>query len=145
MSAIADAVTQTLRTSAFQKRVLAIPEDIDVFLGGGRGGGKDYAIALLILRHVEQYGQRARVFYLRQTYRGDADFELVCREVFGLVYGTDARYNAADHVWRFPGGGYLELGQLESQADYAKWQGRSCTLLIVSEAGQYATPDLLDL
>lgn len=145
MSAISEAVTQTLRTSEFQRRVLAIPEDIDIFLGGGRGGGKDWAIDFLILRHVEQYGQHARVLYLRQTYRGLADFELVCREVFGLVYGTDARYNAADHVWRFPGGGYLELGQLESQADYAKYQGRSFTLLIVSEAGQYATPDLLDL
>jgi hypothetical protein len=145
MNAIASAVNQGLQRSAFQDRVLAIPEDIDIFLGGGRGGGKDYAIALLILRHVEQYGKRARVFYLRQTYRGLADFELVCRELFGLVYGTDARYNAADHVWRFPGGGYMELGQLESQSDYAKWQGRSCTLLIVSEAGQYAMPDLLDM
>src|SRR5690606_39685497 len=144
MSAIPEAVNQALRPSAFQERVLAIPPDIDVFLGGGRGGGKDWAIGFLILRHVEQFGQRARVLYLRQTYRGLADFELVCREVFGLVYGTAARYNAQDHVWRFPGGGYLELGQLESQADYAKYQGRSFTLLIVSEAGQYATPDLLD-
>lgn len=134
-----------LRCSDFQHRVLAIPECFDIFLGGGRGGGKDYAIALLILRHVEQYGARARILYLRQSYKGLADFELVCRETFGLVYGTDARYNAADHAWRFPGGAYMELGQLESQADYSKYQGRSFTLLIVSEAGQYAMPDLLDL
>lgn len=137
--------SEELKRSAFQNRVLAIPEDLDVFLGGGRGGGKDYAIALLILRHVETYGARARVLYLRQTYQGLGDFELICREMFGLVYGSGARYNANDHVWRFPGGGYLELGQLDSHQAYASKQGRSFTLLIVSEAGQYATPDLLDL
>ncbi len=138
-------VEEALQRSKFQDRVLSLPECYDIFLGGGRGGGKDYTIAHLILRHVEQYGQRARILYLRQSYKGLADFELVCREVFGLVYGTDARYNAADHVWRFPGGAYMELGQLESHACYSKYQGRSFTLLIVSEAGQYATPDLLDL
>jgi len=142
---MAEIVEETLRRSHFQDRVLSLPECYDIFLGGGRGGGKDYTIAHLILRHVEQYGPRARILYLRQSYKGLADFELVCREIFGLVYGTDARYNAADHVWRFPGGAYMELGQLESYADYAKYQGRSFTLLIVSEAGQYATPDLLDL
>lgn len=50
------------------------------------------------------------MLYLRRTYKGLADFELVCRELFGMVYGTAARYNAAEHVWRFPNGGYLELG-----------------------------------
>lgn len=145
MSAIASAVHDQLQRSPFQDRVLSIPECFDLFLGGGRGGGKDYTIALLILRHVAQYGERARILYLRQSYKGLADFELICRELFGLVYGTEARYNGADHVWRFPGGGYFELGQLESQADYSKYQGRSFSLLIVSEAGQYATPDLLDL
>jgi hypothetical protein len=138
-------MTEELQCSPFQNRVLSIPEDLDIFLGGGRGGGKDYAIALLILRHIEQHRSKARILYLRQTYKGLADFELVCRELFGLVYGTDARYNGQDHVWRFPNGAYMELAQLESQADYGKYQGRSFTLLVVSEAGQYATPDLLDL
>lgn len=145
MNAVADAVATGLKISPFQERVLAIPECFDIFLGGGRGGGKDYAIALLILRHAEQYGDRARILYVRQSYKGLADFELVCRELFGQVYGTTARYNGTDHVWRFPGGAYFEMGQLESQADYTKYQGRSFTLLIVSEAGLYPTLNLLDL
>lgn len=133
-----------LKRSKFQQRVLDIPEQFDVFLGGGRGGAKSHALAILALRHIAQYGERARILYLRQTYKGLADFELICRELFGLVYGTEARYNAAEHAWRFPGGGYMELGQLESEADYAKYQGRSFTLLLIDEAGQYAMPDLLD-
>ena len=83
--------------------------------------------------------------YIRKTYKGLADFELLTRELFGMVYGTDARYNGAEHVWRFPNGAFLEFGQLESHADYAKYQGRSFTLLMADECGQFATPDLLDI
>ncbi len=114
-------------------------------MGGGRGGGKSYALALLALRHCEQYGAKARVLYVRQTYKGVADFVLLTRELFGKVYGQAARYNDADHVWKFPNGAYLELGQLETASDYQKYQGRSFTLLMSDECGQYATPDLLDM
>ncbi len=135
---------QGLELSEYQTRILEVPEEYDVFLGGGRGSGKSYGLVLLILRHVEQYAKDSRTLYLRKTYKGLADFESLCREVFGLVYGTAARYNASEHVWRFPNGAYLELGQLESEADYAKYQGRSFNLLLVDEAGQYPSPVLLD-
>jgi len=137
--------TQELQLNDFQRRLLSLPEELDVFAGGGRGGGKSYGLALLALRHCEQYGERARVLYLRKTYAGLRDFELVTRELFGLIYGTAARYNGTEHVWKLPNGGYLELGQLETASDYAKYQGRSFTLLLIDEAGQYAQPDLLDL
>lgn len=131
--------------NTFQQRMMLVPEELDVFCGGGRGGGKSYGLALLCLRHTEQYKEKARILYLRRTYKGLADFELICRELFGMVYGTAARYNAAEHIWRMPNGGYIELGQLETMADYTKYQGRSFTLLIIDEAGQYPSPDLLDL
>ena len=134
-----------LQLSDFQRRALEAPEEFDLFLGGGRGGGKSYTLALVALRHAEQYEARARVLYIRPTYKGLMDFELVTRELFGTVYGTGARFNAAEHVWRLPNGAYLELGQLESASDYAKYQGRSFTLLLIDEAGQYAQPDLLDI
>ncbi len=136
---------QTIETNEFQRKALLLPEEVDAFLGGGRGGGKSYALALLALRHIEQYGERARILYIRRTYKGLSDFELLTRELFGMVYGTAARYNGAEHVWRFPNNGYLELGQLESHGDYAKYQGRSFTLLMADEIGQFPTPDLLDL
>lgn len=136
---------QTIELNAFQQSVMAVPEELDLFLGGGRGGGKSYALALLCLRHAEQYSDSARMLYLRRSYKGVADFELVCRELFGKVYGTAARYNAQEHVWRFPNGAYLELGQIESDADYAKYQGRSFTILMVDEAGQFPDPGILDV
>ena len=138
-------MSQTIELNDFQQRLLASPEELDVFAGGGRGGGKSYALALLALRHCEQYGDKARVLYIRKSYAGLRDFELVTRELFGLVYGTTARYNGTEHIWKLPNGGYIELGQLETHGDYAKYQGRSFTLLLIDEAGQYAQPDLLDI
>ncbi len=136
--------SDTLPVSDFQKRALVIPEGFDMFLGGGRGGSKSTTLGLLALRHAEQYGPDARALYVRQSYKGLADFESITRELFGAAYGRAASYNAAEHVWRLPRGAYFELGQLEGPGDYLKYQGRSFTLLLVDEAGHYASPDLLD-
>lgn len=134
-----------LRLSEFQQRTMAVPETFDLFLGGGRGGGKSFVMGLLCLRHAEQYGDRARMLFIRKSYAGLRDFELTAREVFGLAYGTAYSYNASEHLFRLPNGATLELGQLESPADYGKYQGRSFTLLLTDEAGQYAAPDQLDI
>ncbi|HEV2038900.1 MAG TPA: phage terminase large subunit [Casimicrobiaceae bacterium] len=137
-------MAEALPMSDFQRRVLAIPECYDVFLGGGRGGAKSHTFALIALRHAEQYQDRARILYLRQSYKGLADFESMCRDLFGLIYGPRIRYNGAEHIFRFPDGGYLELGQLEGAADYGKYQGHSYTLLEVDEGAQYADPAIID-
>ncbi|MGE8684086.1 MAG: phage terminase large subunit [Acinetobacter sp.] len=136
---------QKIELNPFQEKLMSIPENYDIFLGGGRGGGKSYGIVLACLRHIEIYKEKARILFLRKTYKGLADFELNCREIFGMIYGTAAKYNQGEHVWRFPNGAYLELGQLETYADYSKYQGRSFNLLIVDEAGQYSDPGLLDM
>nr|BBD50119.1 phage terminase, large subunit [Haliea sp. ETY-M] len=124
--------------------MMMCPEIFDLFLGGGRGGGKSFSLVLLALRHVEQYQERARILYVRRSYKAVADFELLTREVFGQVYGGAARYNSTDHVWRFPSGAFMELSQLESPADYSKFQGRSFSLLLIDEAGEYPSPADLD-
>jgi hypothetical protein len=100
---------------------------------------------LLGLRHVEQYSVRARVLYLRRSHKGCADFISLCFDLFGPIYGTALRFNAQDGLFRFPNGGTLEVNQLESASDYQKFQGRSFTLLLIDEAEQFPTPELLDL
>lgn len=137
-------MSNEIQLSDFQKRACTIPENFDLFLGGGRGGAKSFTMAILALRHCEQYKEKARVLYIRQTYKGLADFENLTRDIFGQLYRNKATYNQTEHVWRLPNGGYIELGQLESPRDYTKYQGRSFTLLLVDEAGQYPTPELLD-
>jgi hypothetical protein len=135
---------QQLKISPFQKNVLRVPEAFDIFLGGGRGGAKSYTEALIALRHVEQYGAKARVLYLRLSHKGCADFVSLCFDLLGPIYGTALRFNAQEGLFRFPNGGTLEVNQLESASDYQKFQGRSFTLLLVDEAGQFPLPELLD-
>ena len=65
---------------------------------------KSYALLLLALRHIEQYEGKARILFVRMSHAGTADFESLCRELFGLVYGHSARYNAQEGLWRFPSG-----------------------------------------
>lgn len=138
-------MSDVIGLNAFQERALIVPEAVDMFLGGGRGGGKSYLMALLALRHCEMYGKRARVLYIRRTYKSLEDFALTTQELFGKVYGTAARYNASEHVWKMPGGGMIELGQLETASDYNRYQGRSFSLLMLDECGQYQDSTLLDM
>ncbi len=145
MASVAALAQPTLSFTPFQERVLLTPEDCDLFLGGGRGGGKSYAIAILMLRHAEQYGAAARMLFVRQSFPGIVDFEQTTRDVFGLVYGRGASYNAASHIWRFPNGATLQLDQLENHDGFQKFQGKSFSLIATDEAGQYPDPAPLDL
>ena len=138
-------MNDTITLTTFQERVLTMPLEYDLFLGGGRGGAKSWTLAFLALRHIEQAKGGARVLYIRKSYKGLADFELTTRELFGAIYGRAASYNAQEHVWRFHHGGIVELGQLDGPQDYPKYQGRSFNLLLVDEAGQWAEPNDLDL
>ena len=115
-----------------------------IYFSGSRGGAKSYTLALLALRHAEQYGPKARVLYVRQSHKGCADFEGLCLDLYGRIYGKALRFNGQEGLFRFPNGGTLEVNQLADASDYAKYQGRSFTLLLVDEASQWPTPDLLD-
>ncbi len=134
-----------MNLTGFQKRVAEIPEEINLALLGGRGGGKSTGMALLALRHAEVHGELARMIFVRRSYPGLRDFEQTSRDVFGIAYGATARYSANDHVWRLPRGGFFELAQLDCHADLQKFQGRSITTCFIDEVGQYASPELPDL
>jgi hypothetical protein len=133
-----------LRLSSFQRRVLLIPEALDLFIAGGRGGAKSYSLAIIALRHAEQYGAKARMLFLRQSHQGCADFEALCLDLYVRIYGRAMRFNANEGLFRFPNGATLEVNQMETPGEYAKFHGRSFSLLLIDEAGQYSSPDLLD-
>ena len=105
-------MSHELKLTDHQKAALAVPEDHDLFAGGGRGGGKSWLLALLALRHGETYGERSRILYLRRTLPGCEDFVGICREIFGLAYGSDWSYNKANHIFTLPTGAYFEIGPL---------------------------------
>ncbi len=143
-------VAETLQMSEFQARVMDVPEDVNLLLAGGRGGGKSYSLALLILRHVAQYGPKAKVLYLRISDPALADFKSLTRELFGKVWGSGARLNETTGVWKLPNGATVELSHLENNASgfatYAQnYQGRSLTMIVVDEVSAYSTDAVLNL
>jgi len=139
-------VEEEIALSDFQRRVLEVPPAWSVALTGGRGGGKSWTIAFLILRHIVAHGDRARVLFVRQTHQGTEDFVLILRELFMRIWGTSVTYNANTGIWRgFPGGGYVEINQIDSFAAYGKFQGRSFTMICADEIGQFPTDELINL
>lgn len=137
-------MTEALQISPYQTRILSVPETFDLALLGGRGSAKSYSLALIALRHVEQYQSKARILYIRKTHAGTADFEALCRDLFGMIYGSAIRFNGQEGLFRFPNGATMEINQIEDAGSYSKFQGRSFTLLLCDESGQFAAPDLLD-
>lgn len=137
---------QAIELSPFQQQVCAIPEEWNLALTGGRGGGKSWVIAILILRHLIKYREKARVWFIRTDHAGCADMVLIMREIFGRIWGNAVRFNQQTGVWSgFPDGGYLEVNQMSTYAEYQKWQGRSATMIVCDELGQWPTDELPNL
>lgn len=132
-----------VRPTAFQARLLAAPDGVDLALGGGRGGGKSFGIALLFLRHVATY-PGARGLYVRRTHAAVEDFAAILRDLFFAAYGNAYRYNANESLFRLPNGSTVELGHLDDELSYRRYQGRSFSLIAVDEATQYPSPIWVD-
>lgn len=128
---------QVIRPTPFQAQVLAIPEDHWVFLGGGRGGGKSFALQLLILRHVDQYGSRAKVLVTRRRLKSLLQFSEELRGLFRSAFGAGLSYNQNDNLFRLPNGATVALTHCESASALQDTvQGMSFSLIVVDEAGE---------
>ena len=142
---MSNAANTTVKPTDWQAHVLAVPQEVDLFLGGGRGGGKSFACLLLALRHVEQHGADARVLVVRRDFPSLRDLENEARGLFRTAYGRQLGHNQADHTFRFPSGAVVRFDQIESAADFHKFQGQSFSLIIADEAGQWPDPQPLDM
>lgn len=126
-----------VRPSPFQAQVLAVPEDMNLFLGGGRGGGKSFAVMLLILRHCNQYKNRARVLVTRRRLKSLLQFAEELRALLRSAYGAGFTYNQNDNIFRLSNGATIALTHCESQASLSDTvQGTTQSLIVVDEAGE---------
>ena len=130
--------------SPWQQQAMAVPEQYDLALTGGRGGGKTRLLGALFLRHCEQYGARARCLIVRRSFPGLQDLEQELIAFFFEVYGNACRFDGQKHIFRLPNGATIQLDQLERESDYLKFQGKSFTHIAADEAGQWAGPALVD-
>src|SRR5690554_327498 len=130
--------------STWQKQAMQVPESIDLFLGGGRGGGKSFLLAALFLRHCEQHKDRARCLVVRKSFPGLQDLEAEFLAYYRAIYGNALKFDSQKHRFTLPNGATIQLDQLERESEFSKYQGKSFSHIAVDEAGQYNSPSLVD-
>ena len=130
--------------SAWQSQAMAVPEQFDLFLGGGRGGGKTHLLAALFLRHCEQHGADAKCLVVRKSFPALQDLEAEFLKYFRSIYGTALKADGQKHRFTLPNGAVIQLDQLERESDFQKFQGKSFSHIAVDEVGQYPSPALID-
>ena len=82
---------------------MMVPEAFDLFVGGGRGGGKTYVIGALFLRHCEQHGINARCLVVRKSFPGLEELEAEFVAYFRSVYGRALKHDAQKHRFTLAG------------------------------------------
>src|SRR5690554_7432133 len=88
--------------STWQKRAMQVPESIDLFLGGGRGGGKSFLLAALFLRHCEQHKDRARCLVLGRPFFALQDLEAEFLANTGALSGNALKLVGKKHRLPLP-------------------------------------------
>lgn len=147
-SSLLAAGTGQITLSPLQTDVARLPErwqgrPVNVVLGGGRGSSKTTtALLCRVGPHIEAYAARARVLILRRTHQGLLDLVALSRELFAPMGAT---YNGNTGVWTFPSGAFVELNQVSDPGHFRKYQGKTFSMLVVDEAQQWPSPDLLDI
>lgn len=123
--------------SLWQTSVMQIPESLNIAMFGGRGAGRTTCALLMSLSHAEQYGQKARVLFVRQTLRSLKEVEDSFQLMLTGIYGSALRVNRQDHIFTLPNGATIEFGPLNDIEDMGKLQGRSFSLIVADEYGNF--------
>ena len=118
----------------YQRRVLSVPENWNVLLAGGKGGGKSVGTSLCTLRHVEKYAKKARPLLIRESYKAASTLWENQVDLLTQAY-PGVKPNLTDHVIRCPNGAQVEIGQINSPQSYRRHEGRDATLLVFDEYG----------
>lgn len=103
-----------------QREFLQRPE-YEAFYGGAAGGGKSDSLLMEALRqvHIPTY----KGLIIRKTFPQLT--ELIDKSIkYYRPAFPRAKYNATDHVWRFPSGAKIYFGSLHHSSDKIKYQGK---------------------
>lgn len=134
-----------IETNPDQALVMAVPWHVDLCLAGTRGWGKTWLIVVLAIMFCVEHGGRARCLLVRRTYGALLDLEDTLRSICAAMFGAAAEYRRSDRTMHLPGGGRIELSQVESREHYYRFQGREFGFIGVDEVTQFPDPSLVDL
>jgi predicted phage terminase large subunit-like protein len=134
---------QAIRTPYPGPQTLALSCPIpDMLYGGARGGGKGGFLQLDWLRHAEACQGKARGLLVRKYLADLTDFIKETKAWYPKLGWT---FREQDKEWVGPRGDVLQLKYLENEKDAERYQGFNLSWFAVDEAGQFKTPDVIDL
>jgi len=108
----------------------------EAMYGGAAGGGKSDALLMAALQYVDVENYAALL--LRKSYSDlSLPAALIPRAAEWLTT-TDAKWNGAEHVWRFPSGASLSFGYLDTEADKYRYQSAEYQFIGFDELTQFS-------
>lgn len=133
-----------IEPSDWQAGILRIPDNLNLAIFGGRGAGRTTATMLASALHCDLYGEKAHVLLTRQTLRSFKEVEDMFQFYLAEVYKDRGgiKVNRQDHFFGLPGGATIEFGPIDDTRDMEKLQGRSFSLIIADEYGNFTPPQV---
>lgn len=93
----------------------------EAFYGGAAGGGKTDYLVIEAMSQVDVPNYRGIIF--RRTYPELREVMDKCETYYKTAY-PKAKYNSTEHVWKFPSGARIYLGDMQFEKDKTKYQGQ---------------------
>jgi hypothetical protein len=121
----------------WQEELCNFPDDMNLAVFGGRGAGRTTGALFCASSHIEMYGPRAHVLFIRQTLRSLREVEDNFQQILMVAF-HGLKFNRQDHEFRFPNGATAEFAPINDTEDMAKLQGRSFSLIIADEYGNFS-------
>ena len=124
-----------------QRMIISIPDDHWVLMAGGRGGGKSWVLALLLVRDAMRYGKSFNGLLARTDLAGLKKLQLQIEEFINMIPQlAGSRYLTGQKIFEFSNGARLSLSYVKDEAAFSKWQGSDLSHIALDELGQVSEP-----
>ena len=124
-----------------QRMVISVPDDHWLIMAGGRGGGKSWVLALLLVRDAIRYGKSFNGALLRTDLTGLKKLQILIEDFCNkLPQLAGSRYLTGQRTFEFSNGARLQLGYLKDEVAFAKWQGADLSHIAIDEIAQIPDP-----
>lgn len=139
--------TTKLTPLPWQARALSLPETIggrplNLFLGGGKGGGKSKLIEMIVIRFCRDYPGGICAI-TRSRLKSMMALQVELDGLLRAAFGSGVRWNQQTSSFTLPNKSQILLAALDSPQQLGQMAGISLGLLVADEGGWGPDPELL--